>query len=72
MDIQASKIELAKLILSIENPALLKKISSFLKKETNDFALELTDIEKQEIEIATKLIDEGQSISFDDFLKKVS
>ncbi|MCB9222740.1 MAG: hypothetical protein H6582_01080 [Crocinitomicaceae bacterium] len=72
MDVQASKIELAKLILNIENPSLLQKISNFLKKETKDFALELTDYEKQEIELAIKLIDQGHSTSYDDFLKKIS
>ncbi|MEX1000635.1 MAG: hypothetical protein WDZ35_00860 [Crocinitomicaceae bacterium] len=72
MDIQSSKIELAKLILSIDNPEMIKKIKHFLKKETSQEKVKLTKYEKKEIEIALKQLDEGKGISFDDFVKKVS
>ena len=72
MDIQSSKIELAKLILSIDNPEMIKKIKDFLKKETSQERVKLTKYEKKEIEIALKQLDEGKGISFDDFVKKVS
>ena len=39
MDIQSTKIELAKLILDIENPALIQKIKDLLLKEPSDFWL---------------------------------
>lgn len=72
MDIQSSKIELAKLILSIDNPEMIQKIKDFLKKETSQERVKLTKYEKKEIEIALKQLDEGKGISFDDFVKKVS
>lgn len=72
MDLQASKIELAKLILSIENPEVIKKIRNLLANESESDRLLLTDYEKREIEIAIKSLDKGRRISYEDFLKKVS
>ncbi|MEO9531985.1 MAG: hypothetical protein ABJG68_07335 [Crocinitomicaceae bacterium] len=72
MDFQTSKIELAKLILSIENPTIIKKITDLLKSESNDFAETLTEYEKEEIEMAIQLLNQGHKTSFDDFLKRVS
>lgn len=72
MDIQTSKIELAKLILNIENPSIIEKIKDLLKSESSDFAETLTDCEKEEIEIAIQLLKQGHKTSFDDFLKRVS
>lgn len=72
MDIKATKIELAKLILNLESPALIERIKNLLKSETEDFADSMTQFEKEEIEIAIGLLKEGKRTSFDDFLKKVS
>lgn len=72
MDIQSSKIELAKLILNIESPALLDKIKGLLTKETSDFWLTLSDSEKEEIQFGIEQLDKGQRTSVEDFLKRVS
>lgn len=72
MDIQSSKIELVRMILNIENPKLIARLSEFLKRETQDFWEELSEIEKKEIEIGLKQLENGERIDFDDFLKKVS
>lgn len=72
MDIQSSKIELAKLILNLENPDIIKKISNLLKKESKQERVSLTPYEKKEIELALKMLDQGDRISYEDFLKKVS
>ena len=72
MDIKATKIELAKLILNLESPSLIQKIHDLLKSETEDFADSLTELEKEEIELAIKLLDQGKRTPFDDFLKRVS
>ena len=72
MDIQTSKIELVKLILSIENPSVIEKIKNLLKSETTDFAETLTEYEKEEIEMAIQLLNQGHKTSFDDILKRVS
>jgi hypothetical protein len=72
MNIQAVKIELVKLILDLENPALIKKISKLLTEETSDFYDTLSAPEKEEIQLGLKQLNNGERISFSDFLKKGS
>ncbi len=72
MDIQTTKIELAKIILSIENTEFIEKIKNFISKEKDDFWNDLTLSEKAEIELGIKQLDNGERISYDDFLKKIS
>lgn len=71
MDIQTTKIELAKIILSIENTEFIEKIKNFISKEKDDFWNDLTLSEKAEIELGIKQLDNGERISYDDFLKKI-
>ncbi|QIE58657.1 hypothetical protein G5B37_03500 [Rasiella rasia] len=70
MDIQTSKIELAKLILNIENAELINKIADLIKKD--DFWDELSVEQKQEIELGIQQADNGQVIPWKDVLKKIS
>ena len=72
MDIQASKIELARLILEMENPSLIQKIKDLLTKETSEFWTTLTKQEREEIQLGIKQLNSGRRTSFDDFLRKVS
>ena len=46
MDIKTSKIELAKIILDIENPSLIRKIYNLVTQETGDFWQTLSDRDK--------------------------
>ena len=72
MDIQASKIELVKLIINLDNKKIIDKVLNILKTEQEDFWLELSPQEKKEIKMGIKQLDAGQRISWDDFLSKVS
>ena len=72
MDIQASKIELARLILEMENPSLIQKIKDLLTKETSEFWTTLNKQEREEIQLGIKQLNSGKRTSFDDFLRKVS
>ncbi|WP_420580376.1 hypothetical protein [Reichenbachiella sp.] len=72
MDIQTSKIELAKLILNLDNPAILRKIKELIVGTQKDFGNTLTAAEKEEIEIAITQLNEGKRTSFDSFIAKVS
>jgi len=72
MDTQASKIELAKLILELEDPKLINKIRELLLDESSRFRKSLTEEEKEEIELGLEQLNQGERISFEDFLKKVS
>ena len=72
MDIQTSKLELVKLIISIDNQKIIDKLINVLKSGEEDFWLELSEQERKEIELGIKQLDSGERNSFDDFLKKVS
>lgn len=66
------KIELAKLILELESPELIKKIHAFLFKEVFPEREPLSQQQKKEISIGLEQLDKGDRILFEDFLKKVS
>ncbi|MEX2477688.1 MAG: hypothetical protein WD357_04575 [Gracilimonas sp.] len=72
MDTQTSKIELAKLILELEDPELINKIHELLLNEGSKFRKSLTEYEKEEIQLGLEQLNRGERISFEDFLKKVS
>lgn len=72
MDIQTSKIELAKLILNLDNPTILTKIKELISSQQNDFGTSLTIAEKEEIEIALSQLNKGNRTSLDSFLAKIS
>ena len=72
MSFESRKIELAKLVLSLKNPELIEKISSLIKSEDRDFWNDLSEREKQEIELGVRLLKEGKRTSLEDFFKKVS
>ena len=72
MDLNTTKIELAKLILSIDNQNIIDKIVNLLKSESKDFWLELSETEKEGIQIGLEQLDAGKKVSLEEFLKKVS
>lgn len=72
MDIQTSKIELVKMILSIKNEKFIEKITEFIQKEKVDFWNELSLSEQNEIEQGIKELNIGKRVEFNDFLKKIS
>ena len=72
MDLQTSKIELAKLILNLDNPTILQKIKDLIQDLDQDFGMTLTNLEKEEIKIALNQLNSGKRTSFNDYLKKVS
>jgi len=72
MHIQSTKIELARLILELENSTLIGKIRDLLTKETSDFRDHLSEQEKFEIKFGQDQLDKEQQIPFETFLKRVS
>ena len=72
MDLQASKIELAKLILNIENPNVISKLIAFLKTKENDFWFDLTSAQQQDIKNAIAELDRGERISWKEARDKVA
>lgn len=72
MDTNSAKIELVKLIIEIEDPALIQKIQHMLMDESSKFKKSLNTDERDEIELGLKQLNRGERIAFEDFLKKVS
>jgi hypothetical protein len=72
MDTQATKIELAKLILDLDDPKLIQKIQKLLMDENSSFRKSLTEFEKEEINLGLEQLNSGKRTSVEDFLKKVS
>ncbi|MBW6484188.1 MAG: hypothetical protein K0B10_14150 [Vicingaceae bacterium] len=67
MDIQTSKIELVKMILSIKNEKFIEKITEFIQKEKVDFWNELNLSEQNEIEQGIAALNTGKRVEFNDF-----
>lgn len=73
MSLNASKIELVKMILDLNNPAFIDRISDFIKENKSaDFWEELTNSEQDEIKKGIRELDEGKRITYHEFLKKIS
>ncbi|MFP9099674.1 hypothetical protein ACLI09_11525 [Flavobacterium sp. RHBU_24] len=71
MDIQAEKIELAKMILDLEDSKLIKKLRRLVTKEKKDFYDEFTEEQKLEIQYGLEQLDRGERISWEDLKKKL-
>ncbi|KGO93248.1 hypothetical protein [Flavobacterium subsaxonicum] len=71
MDIQASKIELAKMILDLEDSKLIEKVRKLLTKEKKDFYDEFTEDQKLEIQYGIEQLDRGERISWEDLKKRL-
>lgn len=72
MDLQTSKLELVKLIVEIDNPKVIEKLIDSLKSSQVDFWSELSDSDKEEIQLGIDQLDKGNRISLEDFIRKVS
>lgn len=72
MDIRASKIELVKIILNIDNSDFIQKLTEFIKNEKSGFWNELSPTQQIEIKKGIEELDSGKRISYSDVLKKVS
>lgn len=72
MNIEASKIELVKIILNIDNDQFIKKVTDFINNEKSDFWSELSATEQAEIKMGIEQLNKGKRVPFKDVLKKIS
>jgi hypothetical protein len=71
MDIQAEKIELAKLILSTDDTGLINKIKSLFKDKEEDWWNELPLSIRQGINESLEQANKGEFISYDEVKREV-
>ena len=71
MNIQAEKIELAKMLLNTNNPKIIQSIKQIFKKEKSiDFWDELTTEQQAEINQGISDIENGKVVDYDSFMAK--
>jgi hypothetical protein len=71
MNIQSAKIDLIKLILETDSPALLETaITLFESKGSSDFWHSLTPEQKEEVEQGIKEIENGETVDFETIMSK--
>ncbi|MDO6813979.1 hypothetical protein [Tenacibaculum soleae] len=71
MNIQAEKIQLAKMLLDTQNPKIIESIKNIFKREkTVDFWTELSLEQRVEIEKASIEIENGEMTDYDSFMQK--
>ena len=71
MNIQAEKIELAKLILETDNLNILSEIKKFLIGESKtDFWETLSQEQKDDISQGLKEIENGEVVEYNSFIEK--
>ena len=71
MNIQAEKIELIKLLVETNSPAIIESIKKIFKKEqTTDFWDELSTEQQEEILQGTIEVQEGKVTDYETFIAK--
>ena len=71
MNIQADKIQLAKMLLDTDNPKIIESIKKNFKKEkTSDFWDELSLQQRKEIENASLEIENEEVTDYESFMQK--
>jgi len=69
MNLEATKLELMTLLLQTQKESLLAKIKKIFEEEQIDWWNEMSDAEKQEIEIGIEQADKGKLTSNETVMK---
>ena len=72
MDIQATKIELAQLLLKTDNVLVLNKIKTILKTEKKDWWDELSKEQQDSIDEGCAEIDRGEYVTWEEVKKQIA
>ncbi|CAD0001571.1 MULTISPECIES: hypothetical protein [Flavobacterium] len=70
MDIQLEKLELIKLLVDTEDPTILKSIRKIFKKEQKDWWDDLTDEQKEDLELSMQEFERGEVVGYESILKR--
>ena len=69
MDIEIEKLELMKLLEATNDVTIIASIKKIFNASKKDFWDELTDAQKLDINESLKEYENGEFVSFDDFIK---
>ncbi len=72
MDIQTSKIELVKIILGSESNIFIRKLKEFVCNEAPDIWDELTQAQRDEVNVGVSQLNNGDRTSYEQVLKEIS
>ena len=72
MDIQATKIELAQLLLNTDDVSVLNKIKSILKTKEKDWWFDLSKEQQDEIDEGCAQIDRGEYYTWEEVKKRMA
>ncbi|KAB2871970.1 MAG: hypothetical protein F9K37_01735 [Bacteroidales bacterium] len=71
MNIQAEKLELVRMILDTDNPRILSLVRRiFTSAKSVDFWDSLSQLEKEEILKGIDEVENGETVNYEDFIKK--
>ena len=70
MDIQLEKLELIKMLADTEDPAIIKSIRKIFKKEKKDWWEDLTEEQKEDLELSMEEFERGEVVSYESILKR--
>ncbi len=71
MNIQAEKLELVRMILDTDNPRILSLVRRiFTSTKSVDFWDSLSQLEKEEILKGIDEVENGETVNYEDFIKK--
>ena len=72
MDIQATKIELAQLLLNTDDVSVLNKIKSILKTKEKDWWFELSKEQQDAIDEGFAEIDRGEFVTWEEVKRQMA
>jgi hypothetical protein len=71
MNIQVEKLEILKMILNTENPAILGQVKNIIREENDiDFWDLLSPAQREEINKGIDELDRGKKYSYEEVIKK--
>ncbi|MEO6176484.1 MAG: hypothetical protein ABIP27_15135 [Flavobacterium circumlabens] len=70
MDIQLEKLELIKKLAETEDPSIIKSIRKIFTNKKKDWWDELTQEQKEEIELGIKQAEKGEVVSYESILER--
>lgn len=70
MGIQLDRLEVINMLKEINDPSIIKAVKKMLTKEKKDWWDELTNEQKQDLELGLKQFERGEVVSYESILER--